>query len=126
LTPWLPKEALFVKLCRDKPLFVNLFRCKAQLQRYVSVGCYDLRKHKAYSQCNNPLRYIWISSRSTLCNIQLQKKIHDDQVTALQKVKLHLRRRRAISWRIYREGRNVSREKVVVFYKHSRHQGVQP
>jgi len=30
----------------------------------------------------------------------LQEKIHDDQVTVLQKVKLHLRGRRAISWRI--------------------------
>jgi len=55
----------------------------------------------------------------------LQEKILDDQVTVLQEVKLHLRGRRSIPWRIKREGRNVSREKVVVFYKHSRHQGVQ-
>jgi len=48
------------------------------------------------------------------------EKIHDNQVTVLQEVKLHLQGRRTTWWRIKREGRNVSKEKGVVFYKHSR------
>jgi len=39
--------------------------------------------------------------------MQLREKIHDDHVTVLQKVKLRLQGRRAISWRTYREGRSV-------------------
>ena len=53
------------------------------------------------------VRYNCTSSHSTLRSIQLQERIHYDHVTVLQKVKLHLRGCRAISWRIQREGRNV-------------------
>jgi len=57
-------------------------------------------KHTTYTQCNNPVRYICTSGHSNLRSIQLQERIHNDHVTGLQKVKLHLRGRRAIPWRI--------------------------
>jgi len=43
-----------------------MLRCKAQLQRQVSAGCYDMRKHTTYSWCNSPVRYICTGVYSTL------------------------------------------------------------
>ena len=84
----------------DKPLFVKLcsgvrvnFKGKSPL---AAMTCESTQP----TRCNSPVRYICTSGHSTLRSIQLQEKIHDDQVTVLQKVKLHLRGRRAIWWRI--------------------------
>jgi len=93
------EEEVFI-VVSDKPLFVNLYSGVRLNFKGKSAGCYDLWKHTAYSQCNNPVRYICTSGHSTLRSIQLQEKIHDDQVKVLQKAKLHLRGRCAISWRI--------------------------
>jgi len=80
-----------------------MLRCKAQLQRLVSAGRYDLRKHTAYSQYNSPVRYICTRVHSTRVRSKLRGDNWEKRSTMIRVAeghKLHSQEHRVISWHV--------------------------